>query len=42
MNLPMIPGHRSIGANAATVVAVDAATARPTSLVASRAASQRP
>ena len=41
MNLPMMPGQKSIGAKAATVVAVDAATAMPTSPVASFAASQR-
>ena len=42
MNLPMMPGHRSIGANAATVVAVEAATASPTSAVPFCAASHGP
>ena len=41
MNLPMTPGQKSIGTNTATVVAVEATTAAPTSAVARRAASKR-
>ena len=41
MNLPMMPGHKSIGAKAATVVSVLAATAPPTSSTASFVASHR-
>ncbi len=42
MNLPMMPGQKSIGANATRVVSVDVVTGIATSFVASREASQRP
>ncbi len=41
MNSPMMPGQKSIGAKAETVVAVEAVTAAPTSAVPCLAASQR-
>ena len=41
MNSPMMPGQNSIGTNAATVVAVDATTAMPTSAVPLRRRLQR-
>ena len=41
MNSPMMPGQKSMGANAATVVAVEATTGPPTSAVPRRAASNR-